>query len=54
MSANCHEFEERLAGYVDGELGPDDVRAVEAHLATCEACRATVAAWQEADAALAR
>ncbi|MCA9750578.1 MAG: zf-HC2 domain-containing protein [Gemmatimonadetes bacterium] len=53
MSANCHEFEERLAGYVDGELGPDDVRAVEAHLATCEACRATVAAWQEADAALA-
>ncbi|MEZ5066836.1 MAG: zf-HC2 domain-containing protein [bacterium] len=53
MSANCHEFEERLAGYVDGELGPEDARAVEAHLATCEDCRATVTAWQEADAALA-
>ncbi|MFN8178292.1 MAG: zf-HC2 domain-containing protein [bacterium] len=53
MSEHCREIEPLLSPYVDGELSADDRRRVEAHLAGCEACRATLAAWREADAALA-
>lgn len=31
--------DEQLAAYLDGNLGPEEVKVVEAHLATCEQCR---------------
>ena len=42
----------RLAAYHDGELGTDDVSAVEAHLADCAACRQKLDDWLALDAAL--
>ena len=35
---NCEEMRARLDAYIDGELSPDEMRAVEAHAAACEAC----------------
>jgi predicted anti-sigma-YlaC factor YlaD len=35
----CQEMDERLDDYVDGVLATIDARAVEAHLASCAACR---------------
>lgn len=34
--------ESELLAYLDGELSPADVRSVEAHLASCSTCRATL------------
>ena len=39
--------ESTFAVYVDGELAPDEVREVEAHLIQCERCRRTILALQE-------
>ena len=36
----CKEVEEQLASYVDGSITPD-AAAIAAHVATCEACRAS-------------
>ena len=41
---------EQLSHYRD--LAPEERRAVDAHLATCAECRATLAAYQRQDAAL--
>jgi anti-sigma factor RsiW len=35
----CRDLDERLTPYVDGEAGPDQRRAVDAHLAKCPPCR---------------
>ena len=35
---DCMETVRRLWDYLDGELGELDARAVDAHLAACEAC----------------
>ncbi len=48
----CQEMDERLDDYVDGVLAAVDARAVEAHLASCAACRE--AEQQDAPAARAR
>lgn len=45
-SLHCPEWEEKLSLYVDGVLNPFDENAVEAHLARCASCRATVDLWQ--------
>lgn len=37
---SCEWVHDRLDDYVDGELGVDDVRELEAHLESCDACRA--------------
>lgn len=37
---NCRQVEENLAFYFYDELGPEERRAVEAHLAACAACAA--------------
>lgn len=34
----CNELVELLTDYLEGALPPADVKAVEAHLATCPAC----------------
>jgi anti-sigma factor RsiW len=36
---NCVETIENLSAYQDGELSPAEAAALEAHLASCEACR---------------
>ena len=43
----CEEFGPDLSAYADGELEPPGAGRVEAHLASCERCRGTLAAWQE-------
>jgi hypothetical protein len=40
---------ERLSGYLDGELAPDERREVEAHIAACPACTALLAALTAVD-----
>ncbi len=47
-------YEDRLADYLAGTLAPDDKARVEAELASDADLRATLAAMQRADAALAR
>lgn len=43
---HCPEWEEKLSLYVDGLLNPFDENAVEAHIARCASCRATVELWR--------
>jgi anti-sigma factor RsiW len=43
---HCPDWEEKLSLYVDGVLNPFDENAVEAHLARCASCRATVELWR--------
>lgn len=48
-----HEpWQSQLPLYVAGALPPEDRDAVEAHLATCEACRALVREWERIGAAV--
>jgi hypothetical protein len=50
-----HEpWQSQLPLYVAGTLPPEDRDAVEAHLATCEACRALVREWERIGAAVRR
>ena len=39
---NCDTFDDRLSGYLEGELSPGEQRAAEAHLASCLRCTALV------------
>src|SRR5438270_3395078 len=34
----CEAYKERLDAYVDAELSPEEMRAADAHLKTCELC----------------
>jgi anti-sigma factor RsiW len=36
---NCSEFISRFTDYVDGDVPPPDVEAMEGHLSGCESCR---------------
>lgn len=47
------EYKEMLAEYALGALDANESRALEQHLATCAACRAELAAWQDTTSALA-
>ena len=38
----CDEFKDRLDAYIDAELPPQEMRAVDVHLKTCELCAAEV------------
>lgn len=40
------QWQELISFYVAGTLPPDQARAVEQHLATCESCRQAAAEWQ--------
>ncbi|OGS04782.1 MAG: hypothetical protein A3G41_04015 [Elusimicrobia bacterium RIFCSPLOWO2_12_FULL_59_9] len=46
------EFEEALYALFDGELGPEDRRRVESHLAGCPGCRRAHARWDQISKAL--
>lgn len=39
MSMQCSELLARFTDFVDGTAPPDEVRAMEAHLASCDSCR---------------
>ncbi len=41
-----HPVEELLPAYVAGSLGPQDARAVEAHMVACDTCPAALREWQ--------
>lgn len=45
--ADREALRERLSAYLDGELAPDDVAALERHLATCAECRDELAGLRE-------
>ena len=42
--AECRDLESLFAAYVDGEAGPGDCAALDAHFRSCPACRDRVAA----------
>ena len=44
---NCEQMRNLLDEYVDGELSAEGRRAVERHLAGCEACRAELEALKK-------
>jgi anti-sigma factor RsiW len=44
---NCNEILENLSAYQDGELGPAEAAAVDAHLASCESCRRRLADYEK-------
>jgi len=44
---NCSEFVNRIDGYLDGRLGPDDEKALVHHLAECTACAEEVEVAQD-------
>lgn len=49
---DCSSAQPELSAYVDGELGRDQAEEVRRHLAECDACRATHAAFTAIDGAL--
>lgn len=45
-SEMCRPYRRQLPAWIDGELAAGEQRRMEAHVATCEQCRAEAAAWQ--------
>ena len=43
---NCHQIEELLPAYLDGDLDTDETSAVRAHLDACGGCREAMADFQ--------
>jgi anti-sigma factor RsiW len=50
---DCFEIQERLSGFLDGELGEDLRLQIARHLAGCPACQAELVALERLDGALA-
>lgn len=40
MTMDCETFREKLDAWIDGEISPEDMRALEEHARTCGECRA--------------
>ena len=51
---NCHELDDTLAEYLEGELAPAQTEALLAHLEQCPACRAEFEAYQRQEEQLGR
>lgn len=49
MNDDRHIPHETLTAYLDGEIAPDARARVDAHLARCAECRATLASWEAVD-----
>ena len=43
MPMDCAELVERVTDYLEGAVGPDELRRIEEHLAECDGCTAHVA-----------
>lgn len=50
----CLEFEDLILDYCEGAASPADGAMLEAHIAVCPACRASLAEQQELDLRLAK
>ncbi|HET8541301.1 MAG TPA: zf-HC2 domain-containing protein [Anaeromyxobacter sp.] len=48
----CRDARTLFSARLDGRLGPDEARALDAHLAACAACRGELARWEAAAGAL--
>src|SRR4051812_38131219 len=51
---DCQTAATRLGAWIDGELSPDEVAALDTHLAGCDECRAAAEALRAQDADLVR
>jgi len=49
----CSRIENLLSAYLDGELDPDEIKLVDAHLARCSGCRRELGLLNETKQALA-
>lgn len=43
---SCRQIDARLSAYLDGDLSGAESHAIDAHLAACEACAATLRGWR--------
>ena len=43
----CKEFVEQVTDYLEGAVGEQDRREIDAHLAICPGCRSVLAQWRE-------
>jgi anti-sigma factor RsiW len=49
---SCRDARALFSARLDGRLGPDDARALDAHLAGCAGCRRELARWEAVARAL--
>jgi anti-sigma factor RsiW len=49
---NCNRIEELLVQYLEGDLSADEWRTVDAHVASCEECRASLATFMSLEESL--
>jgi predicted anti-sigma-YlaC factor YlaD len=42
----CNDFVELVTDYLEGTLGDDTVRNIDAHLDICPGCRSVLAQWR--------
>lgn len=47
MNAECRELRPLLSAYMDNELTPDELRVVQAHVATCPDCAAVLREYRQ-------
>src|SRR4051794_14402898 len=47
MNADCRVLRPLLSAYMDNDLTPDELRVVQAHVATCTECAATLAEYRQ-------
>jgi anti-sigma-K factor RskA len=52
MNETHTTFQENLAAYALGALDPEETAALEAHLGTCDSCRAELAGYQQVSSGL--
>lgn len=49
---DCRKIEDWMPAYIEGDLATADMRRVDAHLETCEACRQSMAFFTELESVL--
>lgn len=50
---NCQDFENKISGYMDGELSSDEMKLFEEHIASCRQCSDLLSELQSVDEMLA-
>lgn len=52
-SMDCHDAQSEMTAYLSGDLAPEDLRAVDLHVSSCEGCRVELTGFQRMWEALA-